>query len=95
MNYEESCEMSHKKLSEVFPYVSSYTKRLQNNNLEALTSSLSIKIPSLKRSYTITSTDDMNNIQNGRCPTYALYWEEETNKTYWSPNHNFYIGKKD
>ena len=56
-------------------------------------SSLSIKVPLLKRNYTITHIDDMTNIQNGKCPRYALYWEEETNKEYWSPNHNFYIGK--
>lgn len=56
-------------------------------------SSLSIKVPTLKRNYTITHTDDIINIQNGICPKYALFWEEETNKEYWSPNHNFYIGK--
>jgi hypothetical protein len=57
------------------------------------TSSLSIKPPLLKRNYTITNVDDMFNIQNGKCPKYALYWEEDANKAYWSPKHNFYIGK--
>ena len=72
--------------------------KIQNNimNYEETNemSSLSIKAPLLKRNYTITHIDDMNNIQNGKCPKYALYWEEEMNKKYWSPNHNFYIGKK-
>ena len=47
---------------------------------------------SLKREYTATNEKDKQNIENGRCPDYALYWPEETNKQYWPENHNYYKG---
>ena len=51
------------------------------------------KIPQLiKREYTVTNEKDKQNIENGRCPDYALYWPEETNKQYWPENHNYYKG---
>lgn len=91
MNNEHSSEMSCKKSSNIFSQVSTDMKSLQNIHLEPLTS-LSIKPPLLKRNYTITHVYDIINIQNGICPTYALFWKEETNKEYWPPNHNFYVG---
>ena len=39
-----------------------------------------------------TNEKDKQNIENGRCPDYALYWPEETNKQYWPENHNYYKG---
>jgi hypothetical protein len=35
---------------------------------------------------------DIWDINNGRCPDYALYWSNETNKLYWPKNHNFLKG---
>ena len=46
----------------------------------------------LLRSYTITSEDDNINIENGRCPKYALDWNEETHKKHWSEGHNYIVG---
>uniref|UniRef100_A0A6C0IFI4 Uncharacterized protein n=1 Tax=viral metagenome TaxID=1070528 RepID=A0A6C0IFI4_9ZZZZ len=52
-------------------------------------------IPSFKKEYTITSEKDRQDIENGRCPDYALYWPEETNNQYWPPTHNYYKGFKE
>lgn len=46
----------------------------------------------LKRSYTISSEDDLNNIKNNRCPDYALVWEPNFNKQYWEEGHDYFIG---
>jgi len=46
----------------------------------------------MRRSYTITNHKDRYNIENGRCPDYALYWSKDDNIAYWDPSHNFYIG---
>jgi hypothetical protein len=50
------------------------------------------KMPSLKKEYTSTNEKDIQDIENGRCPDYALYWPEETNKQYWPEGHNYYKG---
>ena len=47
---------------------------------------------SLKREYTATNEKDKQDIENGKCPDYALYWPEETNKQYWPEGHNYYKG---
>lgn len=59
----------------------------QQSNLDKI-----FKMPSLKREYTVTNEKDVKDIQNGRCPDYALYWPEETNKQYWPEGHNYYKG---
>ena len=46
----------------------------------------------IKREYTVTNQKDKEDIENGRCPDYALYWPEETNKQYWPECHNYYKG---
>jgi hypothetical protein len=46
----------------------------------------------IKREYTVTKEKDKEDIENGRCPDYALYWPEETNSQYWPENHNYYKG---
>lgn len=46
----------------------------------------------LNRSYTITNEDDYNNIMNGRCPNYALFWDSNYNKQFWDIGHNYIIG---
>ena len=50
------------------------------------------KIPSLKKEYNVTNEKDKEDIENGRCPDYSLYWPEEKNKQYWPEGHNFYKG---
>ena len=58
-----------------------------NSNLDTI-----FKMPSLKKEYTVTNEKDIKDIENGRCPDYALYWTEETNKQYWPEGHNYYKG---
>jgi len=52
-------------------------------------------MPLLKKEYTVTNEKDRQDIENGRCPDYALYWPEETNKQYWPEGHNYYKGFKE
>jgi len=59
----------------------------QNSNLDTI-----FKMTSLKKEYTVTNEKDIKDIENGRCPDYALYWTEETNKQYWPEGHNYYKG---
>lgn len=51
-----------------------------------------IKEVKMHRSYTITCPKDNYNIENGRCPDYALAWPFEQNAQHWEPLHNFYLG---
>jgi len=50
------------------------------------------KMPTLEKTYTVTNEKDKKDIENGRCPDYALYWPEEVNKKYWPTQHNYYKG---
>ena len=50
------------------------------------------KMPTLEKTYTVTNEKDKEDIENGRCPDYALYWPEEVNKKYWPTQHNYYKG---
>jgi hypothetical protein len=50
------------------------------------------KMPTLEKTYTVTNEKDKKDIENGRCPDYALYWPEEVNKKYWPNQHNYYKG---
>jgi hypothetical protein len=43
------------------------------------------------RSYSVTTEDDFQHISNGRCPNYALSWEEH-NKIYWESGHDYILG---
>jgi hypothetical protein len=47
---------------------------------------------SLKRNYSITNKFDEDNTMNGRCPSYALNWQEEKNNQHWPDGHNYFIG---
>lgn len=44
------------------------------------------------RQYTITNPTDANDIENGRCPLYAVTWSLEENEQYWPKGHDYYIG---
>ena len=44
------------------------------------------------RGYTLTSHEDNEHVQNGRCPMYALCWGHEYNKKHWPEGHNYLLG---
>jgi hypothetical protein len=48
----------------------------------------------LKRQYTITCDMDRINIQNGRCPDYAVRWGFDMNPDYWDEGHDYFIGNQ-
>lgn len=45
------------------------------------------------RQYTITNNEDILNLLNGRCPDYALNWNE-LNSLHWPKGHDYYLGNK-
>lgn len=45
-----------------------------------------------KRSYTITNELDDIHTTNGRCPNYALTWNELDNRKYWPEGHDYFMG---
>ena len=49
-------------------------------------------LPKMKKNYTITSEEDFKNINNGRCPDYAVGWSTKINKLYWPDGHNYFKG---
>jgi hypothetical protein len=48
--------------------------------------------PKMYRNYSISSKEDLININKGRCPEYALEWDKESNKPHWSEGHDYIIG---
>jgi hypothetical protein len=56
--------------------------------------SSSKKPDKIYRSYSLSSEEDFKNIENGRCPSYALQWGIEYNQSYWKPGHDFIEGKQ-
>lgn len=44
------------------------------------------------RQYTLASLKDHWNIENGRCPDYALDWGYDMNCKHWPPGHDFING---
>ena len=57
-------------------------------------SSSSEKTDKIYRSYSLSSEEDFKNIENNRCPSYALHWGIEYNQSYWKPGHDFIDGKQ-
>jgi len=49
-------------------------------------------IPKKTRSYSITCEEDNINIEKGKCPTYALSWDDNSNKPHWEKDHDFRKG---
>lgn len=51
--------------------------------------------PSAKmyRQYSITCRKDAEDIENGRCPSYAVNWSSEENQQHWPEGHDYYMGK--
>jgi 5'(3')-deoxyribonucleotidase len=43
------------------------------------------------RQYTIASSEDETNIANGRCPNYALTWNNDNSK-HWPQGHDYFLG---
>jgi 5'(3')-deoxyribonucleotidase len=54
-------------------------------------SSLKINKTNNLRQYTVLSNEDTNNIKNGRCPNYALWWSKENNN-HWPFGHDYFVG---
>jgi hypothetical protein len=44
------------------------------------------------RQYSITTNKDIENINNGRCPDYALLWNNNLNVKHWPKGHDYFIG---
>ena len=44
------------------------------------------------RQYSISNSDDDNNISNDRCPEYALSWDYMSNKPHWPLGHDYFLG---
>lgn len=44
------------------------------------------------RTYSISSANDDVNIQNKRCPEYALNWTHGNNQQHWEPEHDYFLG---
>ena len=51
-----------------------------------------MEIPKKTRSYSITCEEDRINIENGKCPSYALYWDDNSNKPHWEKGHDYIKG---
>jgi hypothetical protein len=43
----------------------------------------------LKRSYSLSTSEDVAAASNHICPDYALHWSLENNKNYWPEGHDF------
>lgn len=44
------------------------------------------------RQYSMSTLEDFRNVENGRCPEYALQWDTFMNALYWPPGHDYYMG---
>ena len=44
------------------------------------------------RQYSISCQNDSDNVQNKRCPEYALNWGHNSNQHHWSSGHDYFLG---
>jgi len=44
------------------------------------------------RQYSISCQHDNENIQNQRCPEYALNWDHKHNQYHWENGHDYFLG---
>ncbi len=44
------------------------------------------------RQYSISTIHDSENVQNMRCPEYALNWDHSNNKYHWLSGHDYFLG---
>jgi hypothetical protein len=44
------------------------------------------------RQYSISTSNDSENIKNARCPEYALNWNHFNNQHHWSYGHDYFLG---
>lgn len=51
----------------------------------------SFTMTNVYRCYTAASNEDNDNIDNGRCPDYALCWGKQ-NESHWADGHDYFIG---
>lgn len=60
--------------------------------LEGLEGLEGLEKSSLLRQYSITSAKDAIEIENGRCPHYAINWSHTQNRVYWPKDHDYFLG---
>jgi len=44
------------------------------------------------RQYSVSNDNDFDNIENDRCPEYAVSWGHKSNQNYWHPGHDYFLG---
>ena len=44
------------------------------------------------RQYSISTENDSDNVDNKRCPEYALKWSHDDNQPHWPPGHDYFMG---
>jgi acetone carboxylase gamma subunit len=69
--------------------ISSNNTTNSNNNYNII-----FEKPKLLRNYTIICDKDYKNINEGKCPDYAIRWGLEANTPHWPKGHNFIKGNK-
>jgi hypothetical protein len=47
---------------------------------------------SLARNYSLSSIQDTEHVNNGRCPSYALTWEDKHHQSHWPKGHDYFMG---
>jgi len=47
---------------------------------------------SLVRNYSLSDIQDTEHVNNGRCPTYSLTWEEAQHRLHWPKGHDYFMG---
>lgn len=50
------------------------------------------QIKQINRQYSISTPNDSENVQNNRCPEYALNWDHKNNQYHWTSGHDYFLG---
>lgn len=50
------------------------------------------QVKPIVRQYSITTPNDSENIDNKRCPEYALNWDHKNNQHHWASGHDYFLG---
>ena len=54
-----------------------------NDSCHSVISTNAVFIPKMIRQYTFTCEQDFIDIKEGFCPSYAVYWLDEHNRSHW------------
>lgn len=52
----------------------------------------SLQIKESTRQYSISTHHDLKNVDNHRCPEYALNWDHNSNCRHWRKGHDYFLG---